>query len=271
MVCGKRRKREVFLGLEVACVAEDDAHAEAHGEEHLACCRHPHLGTGEFGEVRVPHEGEALADTVEREHACHENEAHDKEDGHAYLVGALDTLAHAEREHAHVAGERDEEEYEGYGNGAHAEDGRQESDGPEMLGPALLLVENDVESARCGAVVVAARIAPEAPFHPREGNPEKHESDEVGDDKGAATVGGRLHREAQEVAEPDGGTCDCEDYAQLGTPVFTIALHCDTLRLVIKTNLIICHGVATAFLVIVLPVNYAGLLIAVVTGFFDIL
>ena len=116
----KGGENQVFLGFEVARVAPDDTHAETHGEEHLARGRHPDLGVGEFAEVRVPHEGKALADIRERQHAHHEDDAEDKQDGHANLVHAFDALAHAEGEDDHVAGERDEEEEYGDGDGAHA-------------------------------------------------------------------------------------------------------------------------------------------------------
>ena len=117
---GKGGENQVFLGLEVACVAPDDAHAEAHGKEHLACGRHPDLGISELAKVRVPHEGKPLADIRERKHAHHEDDAEDKQDGHANLVHALDALAHAEGEDDHIAGERDEEEENCDGDGAYA-------------------------------------------------------------------------------------------------------------------------------------------------------
>ena len=117
---GKRRKGEVFLGLQVTGVAEHNAHAEAHGEEYLACSCHPNLGVRKFGKVRVPHEGEALADSRERKHAGDEDKAEDEQNRHANLVRAFNALAHTETEHGHVGCKCDEEEDDGYGNSADA-------------------------------------------------------------------------------------------------------------------------------------------------------
>ena len=94
-----------------------------------------------------------------------------------------------------------------------------------MLCPGLLLAEDDVERARGSAVVVAARVAPEGPFHPGERDAQKEECDEVGNDKCAAAVGGRLYGESEEVAKPDCRTRDSEDDSYLGAPVFTILSH----------------------------------------------
>ena len=94
-----------------------------------------------------------------------------------------------------------------------------------MLCPGLLLAEYDVERTRGGAVVVAARVAPEGPFHPGERDAQKEESDEVRDNKCAAAVGGRLYGESEEVAKPDCRTRDSEDDSYLGAPVFTFLTH----------------------------------------------
>jgi hypothetical protein len=93
-----------------------------------------------------------------------------------------------------------------------------------VLGPGLL-VQNVVESAWGGAVVLVTGCAAKRPFHPRKGNAQKQEGDEVGDNECATTVCGCLHRESQEVAESDGGTRDSENHAQLRTPVVSRAFH----------------------------------------------
>ena len=116
--CSQGRKHQVFLGFQVTGVAEHDTHAKAHGEEHLARRRKPHGGVEHFREVRVPHEGKALADVGNGKHAYHQDNAHDEEDGHGHLVYPLDTFAYAEGQKPHVAGEGNQEEQDGGGNGA---------------------------------------------------------------------------------------------------------------------------------------------------------
>ena len=237
---GQGRKDQVFLGFQVACIAENDSHAEAHGEEHLARCRKPYGGVENFRKVRVPYESKTLADVANGEYAHHKNNAHNQENRHGHLVHAFDALAHAERQKAHVAGERNQEEQDGGRNGAHlgvqhdvvaeeflhrfvtagdhfhelarggivserqnpglyehvVETDEQRGEQPQrtqVLCPRLF-TEDIVESTWGGTVVLVACGASECPFHPGKGDAEEQEGDEVGDDKGSATVRGCLYR-----------------------------------------------------------------------------
>ena len=93
-----------------------------------------------------------------------------------------------------------------------------------MLCPGLF-TENVVEAARCSTVVMEACSTAQGPFHPREGNAQKQEGDEVRDNESSATIGGCLYGESKEVSEAYGRPCDSEDYTDLGTPIFSIVLH----------------------------------------------